>query len=75
VVQVRLRGQAAQGGYAAMWTKAMTAFVLLDSVVNQTINSTFYERILALQSPFGLPDDQYNRPFLVFNVLCQKVPG
>lgn len=72
VVQVRLRGSAAQGGYAAMWTTATQTFLALDSVRNQVLNGTFYLAILALQSPFGFPEDQYERPFLVFNVRCAR---
>jgi hypothetical protein len=72
VVQVRVRGSAAQGGYAAMWTQAEQAYRLLDSVRNQVVNGTFYQAILALQSPFGLGEDQYQRPFLAFNVRCAK---
>ena len=72
VVQVRLRGSAAQGGYAAMWSKATQAFLALDSVRNQVLNGTFYQSILALQSPFGFPEDQYERPYVLFNVRCAK---
>ena len=73
VVQVRWRGRATQGGYAALWTKAEAAFVALDSVRNQVINGVKYLNIMALQSPNGaIPDDQYNRPTLVFSVICHK---
>ena len=72
VVQVRVRGSAAQGGYAAMWARATQAFTALDSVRNQTLSGTFYQAILALQSPFGFPEDQYERPFVLFNVRCLK---
>lgn len=72
VVQVRVRGAAVPGGYAAMWSTAEQAYKVLDSVRNQTINGVFYRHILALQSPFGLGEDQYNRPTLVFNVRCAR---
>jgi Bacteriophage minor capsid protein len=72
VVQVRLRGSASAGGVTAMWTRAMQAFIALDSVTNQTINGVFYQKILALQSPFSLPEDEWRRPTLIFNVLCRK---
>jgi hypothetical protein len=55
-----------------MWAKAMQAYVALDSVTNQTINGIFYEKILALQEPFGFPEDEWRRPGLGFNVLCRK---
>jgi Bacteriophage minor capsid protein len=75
VVQVRVRGGTAPGAYASAWAKAYQAFLALDAVKNATINGVFYQRILALQSPFGQPDDQYNRPFVVFHVRCLKSPS
>jgi hypothetical protein len=72
VVQVRVRGSTVQGGYAAMWTVAETAYRLLDGVRNQVVNGTFYQAITVLQSPFGLGEDQYQRPFVAFNVRCAK---
>jgi hypothetical protein len=55
-----------------MWAKAMQAYVALDSVTNQIINGTYYEKILALQEPFGFPEDEWRRPALAFNILCRK---
>ena len=72
VVQVRIRGGTTQGAYAAMWATAEQAFVALDSISNQAINGTFYQRIMALQSPFALPEDEYGRPTLIFNVRCVR---
>lgn len=74
VVQVRVRGTATQGGYAAAWQKVTQAFLALDGVHNQTVNGVYYRQIRALQSPFGLAEDESARPHLVFNVLCQKEP-
>jgi hypothetical protein len=71
-VQVRLRGRASPGGYAALWSRTTQAFLALDGRVNQMINSTWYEAIVALQSPFSLPEDEWQRPFVVFNVLCRR---
>ncbi len=72
VVQVRVRGGTVPGAYASAWAKAYQAFLALDAVTNTTINGVFYQRIMALQSPFGQADDQYNRPFVVFHVRCVK---
>jgi hypothetical protein len=72
MVQVRVRGSAAQGGYAAMWALAEQAGRLLDSVRNLSVNGTFYLAIMLQQAPVGLPEDQYQRPSLVFHVRCTK---
>lgn len=72
VVQVRLRGRATPGGYAALWAKALQTFLALDGVVNTTINGVWYEALFALQSPFGLPEDEWNRPTVIFNVLARR---
>src|SRR5262245_45110840 len=45
-IQCRWRGQ--PFGYAAIRTQAQAAFILLDSVVNQTINGVWYRQIMAL---------------------------
>jgi Bacteriophage minor capsid protein len=72
VVQIRFRGSASAGGYSAMWAKALQAYVALDSVTNQVINGVFFEKILALQEPFGFPEDEWRRPALGFNILCRR---
>src|SRR5262245_1112839 len=70
VVQCRFRGE--PFGYQATRQKAGEAFTLLDSVINQTINGTFYLWIQALQSPFSQPQDEWQRPFILFECRCAR---
>jgi hypothetical protein len=70
MVQLRFRGT--PYGYQAARMQAGEAFTLLDSVVNQTINGTRYLWMQAMQSPFGQPADEWNRPFVVFEVRCAR---
>lgn len=71
-VQVRVRG--APFGYAQARALAQQAFLALDGLTNQTLNGTFYRSIFALQSPFGLGTDAWNRPAILFNIRCAKAP-
>jgi hypothetical protein len=70
VVQVVTRGQ--PYGYAAARLQAHAAFVVLDSVHNQTLSGTFYLWIQAIKSPYILRVDDLHRPVLVFDVRCAK---
>lgn len=72
VIQVRFRGRATQGGYAAMWAKAEQAYVVLDSVNNQIINGVFYRTIRVLGDVAGLGEDEFARPALAFTVRAQR---
>jgi hypothetical protein len=72
VVQLRHRG--APYGYQAVRQQAEAAHILLSAVVNQTINGTFYRQILDLQDPFGQPQDEWNRPFVICEYRCIKSP-
>lgn len=69
-VQCRWRGS--PFGYAAIREQAGAAFRLLDSVVNQAINGVGYRQILALSSPRSLPADEWNRPTVLFEILCYR---
>lgn len=70
MVQCRWRG--APYGYADARTKAGNAFRLLESVVNQIVGGAFYQQIVAMQSPYGVPQDEWNRPYVVFEILCVR---
>jgi hypothetical protein len=69
---VQLRWRGAPFGYAAARQQAGAAFRLLDSIVNQQINGVFYQSIQALQSPFGQPSDEWQRPFVLFEIICAR---
>src|SRR5262245_20410728 len=72
-IQCRWRGS--PHGYETARGMAGAAFTLLDSVINQTINGVFYRRIMALEGPFALPPDEWQRPIVLFEILCQKDPA
>jgi len=69
-IQCRWRG--APYGYAVARTQAGNAFRLFGTVVNQVIHGVFYRQILLLSSPHGLPQDQWNRPSIVFEMICAR---
>jgi len=69
-IQCRWRGN--PHGYEAARGMAGEAFKLLASVVNQTINGVWYQQILPLGGPFGLPPDEWNRPFVLFEILAAR---
>ena len=70
VVQVVSRGM--PYGYAAARQKAQAAWDVLDGVRNQTLGTTFYLWIDALQSPGGLGADENNRPVIVFSIRAAR---
>jgi len=69
---VQLRWRGAPYGYAAARTQAGNAYRLLGSVVNQVLSGAFYQQIIPMQSPYGVPPDEWNRPFLVFEVWVKR---
>jgi hypothetical protein len=70
--RVQLRWRGTPYGYAAARTQAGNAFRLLETVVNQPINGVFYQQITALQSPFALPSDEWQRPSILFEIICAR---
>ena len=69
-IQLRFRGQ--PFGYETARGMAGEAYKLLSTVVNQTINNCFYQQIMPLEGPFGMPPDEWSRPFIVFEVMCAR---
>lgn len=69
---VQLRWRGAPWEYATVRTQAGNAFRLLGSVVNQMINGVFYRQILLLSSPHALPSDEWNRPAILFEIVCAR---
>lgn len=52
----------------SMWEK-------LDAIVNETIVTTFYQRVSAVQQPFLLERDENNRWIFVANFAVTKTVG
>jgi hypothetical protein len=69
-VQVLARGEPLD--YAGARAKAQEAFVALDGLHNQTLGSTTYLWVTAMQSPFYLHSDELLRPIIAFNLRCAK---
>lgn len=69
---VQLRWRGAPYGYAVIRQQAGQAFRLLGSVVNQVINGVFYQQLTCLQSPHALPADEWDRPSILFEILCAR---
>jgi hypothetical protein len=69
-VQVRVRGE--PHGYAAAQLKASSAWRLLASLVNTTINGVLYRQILPLGRPHGMPPDEWHRPSVVCEYMCYR---
>ena|SRR5262245_21148168 len=72
MARIHLRFRGAPFGYETARGMAGEAYKLLGSVVNQTINGVFYQQITVLNGPFGMPQDEWNRPFIVVEVLCAR---
>jgi len=72
VAMVQCRWRGSPWGYASIRGEAGTAFRLLGSVANQEINNVFYRQILLLSSPHALPNDEWNRPTVLFEILCYR---
>jgi Bacteriophage minor capsid protein len=70
VVQVATRG--APYGYPAARAAAQAAWDVLDGVQNTSLSGTFYLWLQALQSPYWLRTDDFQRPVLLFNVRCAR---
>jgi minor capsid protein len=70
VVQVATRG--APYGYPAARQTAQAAWDVLDGVQNASLSGTFYLWLQALQSPYWLRTDDFQRPVLLFNVRCAR---
>ncbi len=59
-------------GYPAARQKAQDAWDVLDGVANQVLSGTTYLLIEALQSPYFLRTDDFQRPILIFNIRCSR---
>jgi hypothetical protein len=68
-VQVRVRDTA----YSSAETTANLCFVALEGIVNETINTTRYNRVTAIQSPFPLERDPEDRIIFVQNFDVKRV--
>lgn len=71
---VQLRWRSAPYDYVWPSTQAHAVFLLFGSIANQVLNGVFYQQILPLESPFGQPEDEWNRPYTVLEVRCAKQP-
>jgi Bacteriophage minor capsid protein len=70
VVQVATRG--APYGYPAARAAAQAAWEALDGVQNASLSGTFYLWLQALQSPYWLRTDDFQRPVILFNLRCAR---
>jgi hypothetical protein len=68
-VQVRVRDTS----YASAQTTANLCFVALEAIVDETINTTRYNRVTAIQSPFPLERDPEERIVFVQNFDVKRV--
>ena len=57
---------------AAARTKAFAIYKDVGKIQAETVNGTFYNMLIVLQSPFHLKDDHLKRPIYVFNVEAEK---
>ena len=64
-VQVIVRN--ARYEYAAATVTARTVFTILKFAIQQTINSTVYHKIVAIQQPFPIGVDDNERPQISCN--------
>jgi len=69
-VQVLIRG--AEGGYQAVYAKAVAVKVSLHGLVNETVNSAIYKMIQAGHDPLYLGVDNKNRPMFSINFEIQR---
>jgi curli biogenesis system outer membrane secretion channel CsgG len=59
--------------YASAQTTANLCFVALEAIVDETINTTRYNRVTAIQSPFPLERDPEERIVFVQNFDVKRV--
>ncbi len=69
-LQVRSRAVA----YSTAQSLAVDVWTLLSKVINETLTSTKYLKISAVQSPFALDRDDQDRMIFVCNFDVVKVP-
>ena len=68
-LQVLTRG----ASYSATHSLAMSIWLELEAITNDTLSSTLYQRITAVQSPFPLERDTQDRIVFSQNFRVQKV--
>ena len=68
-LQVLTRG----ASYSATHSLAMSIWLELEAITNDTLSSTLYQRITAVQSPFPLERDTQDRIVFSQNFRGQKV--
>lgn len=71
-LQVISRG--VKDDFAAARSKAEDAYRSLYTVVNLTVNGTYYLRVTVQQTPFLMEVDSLKRPLFVFNIQAERVP-
>lgn len=68
-IQVRVR----HTSYASAETTANLCFSALEGIIDETINTTRYNRVTAIQSPFPLERDPEERIIFVQNFDVKRV--
>lgn len=68
-IQVRVRATS----YAAAEATANLCFAALEAIIDETINTTRYNRVTAIQSPFPLERDPDDRIVFVQNFDVKRV--
>jgi len=72
VEQPRIQVNVRAPGYPSAHTLALSVWTALEAILNETLTSTRYHRVAAIQSPFPLERDSADRVIFAQNYRVQK---